>query len=453
MTRPPALLLLGACLCFPAAVPADDPAAGGASAGRGPEFPVKAEAVREDAEAPVSVRPLRRKAGGISPVRALPHEPRSGALSGYGEALTQRYIRQYSSPGGIAWLNAVIRRGEIYIPFIRGEIERRDLPPELLFLPVIESSYTPSAVSRSGARGLWQFMKNSMSPFDMKINDWMDERMDFWKSTEGGLRKLEENYRFFGDWALALAAYNTGLGGLRRVMERTGIRDYWVLSARKELRTETIHYVPKLLAVSHILSNPRRFGIDLWPENQHWTRIPAGRMVDLNMLAAEAETDGELLRSGNRELLYNISPPDGDYRIKVPARDAAALTAVLAKKETGLLKYYFHVIHSGDTLSALSRHYGVSVDLIQDANPGIRPRFLKPGQRIMIPAFRETGPYQRNRDAGDISFTGNYLVKKGETLWAIALAYNVDPEILADANGMDLNDTLREGRSLKVPIR
>jgi membrane-bound lytic murein transglycosylase D len=295
-------------------------------------------------------------------------------------------------------------------------------------------------------------MRNSMAPFDMTINDWMDERMDFWKSTDGALRKLEENYRATGDWALALAAYNSGLGGLRRVTERTGIRDYWVLSARKELRTETIHYVPKLLAVSHILLNPRRFGIDLWPENHHWTRIPVGRVVDLNLLAAEAGADRDLLYGGNRELLYNVSPPDGGYRLKVPGRDAAALAAALEKRETPLLKYYFHTIRSGDTLSALSRHYGVSVELIQGANPGIQPRFLKLGQRIMIPAFREVSPYQRPA-AGGASFTGNYLVKKGETLWAIALAYDVDPETLAEANGMGLNDVLREGRSLKVPIR
>jgi membrane-bound lytic murein transglycosylase D len=398
-----------------------------------------------------------RKTGAAAPVKVppdLPREPRRGTLPGYGEALTQKYIQQYSSPGGIAWLDAVIQRGSVYIPFIREEIEKRNLPPELLFLPVIESSYTPSATSKSGARGLWQFMRNSMDPFDMKINDWMDERMDFWKSTDGALRKLEENYRFLGDWALALAAYNSGLGGLRRVMERTGIRDYWALSARKELRTETIHYVPKLLAVSHILLNPRRYGIEFWPENRRWTRIPVGRPVDLNMLAAEAGTDGELLRSGNRELFYNISPPDGGYRLKVPGRDAAALAAALEKKETSLLKYYFHTIRSGDTLSALSRHYGVTVDLIQDANPGIRPRFLRPGQRIMIPAFREAGPYRRQQDAAaGLSFTGNYLVKKGETLWAIALAYDVDPETLAEANGMGLDDVLREGRSLKVPIK
>jgi membrane-bound lytic murein transglycosylase D len=186
-------------------------------------------------------RPLRRqeypRPAGLSPVSALPAVPAGLTAGGLDKELTRRYIAQYSSPGGVAWLNGIIRRGSPYIPFIREEIERRGLPPELLYLPVIESGYNPRAVSRSGAAGLWQFMKNSMGPFGMTVTELVDERMDFWKSTQGALSKLEENYRHFGDWALALAAYNTGLGGVNRVVQRTGVRDYWALCEKKEFRT------------------------------------------------------------------------------------------------------------------------------------------------------------------------------------------------------------------------
>jgi membrane-bound lytic murein transglycosylase D len=406
-------------------------------------------------------RPLRR--------RVFPRPDRftdSGVLSreetkarglsipGLEEALTRHYIKQYTSPGGIAWLNAVMRRAAPYLVFIRREIEERNLPPELLYLPVIESGYLATALSKSGAAGLWQFMKNSIGPFDMQVNDWMDERMDFWKSTQGALRKLEENYRYFDDWPMALAAYNTGLGGITRVVKDTGIKDYWVLSERKVLKTETIHYVPKLLAVAWIMAQPRRFGVEPWQDSLEWARIPVGRTVDLALLAAETGIDPALLRAGNQELIYNITPPDKAYQLKVPLAQAPLVTEILERKGPELIKNYFHTVRYGDTLSALALHYGVTAELIENANPGIRSRYLQIGSRLRIPALKEADPYQgRPAASGLADFQGDHLVKKGETLWAISLLYEVDPEILAQANGMGLNDTLREGRNLKVPIK
>jgi membrane-bound lytic murein transglycosylase D len=298
-------------------------------------------------------------------------------------------------------------------------------------------------------------MKNSIGPFDMTVNDWMDERRDFWKSTRGALKKLEENHKFLGDWALALAAYNTGLGAVNRTIQNSGIRDYWLLAEKKLLKSETVHYVPKFLAVAYILSNTRRFGLlPRWPEDPQWVRVKAERSADLSILAAEAGVDAETLKSANRELAFNVTPPGGNYYLKVRSSDAERVAAVLARKDLQLIKYYFHTIRSGDTLLALANHYGITVAQIQDANPGIQARYLKLGGRLLIPAFREAGPFNRPAaQAEGMVFGGNHLVKKGETLWSIALAYDVDPELLAEVNGMGLNDILREGRSLKTPIR
>ncbi|MDR2608559.1 MAG: transglycosylase SLT domain-containing protein [Treponema sp.] len=366
--------------------------------------------------------------------------------------LYQRYLKQYTSKGGKEWLEAVMKRAEPYIPFIREEIEKRGLPLELLCLPVIESGYSAKARSRSGAVGLWQFMKNSISPFDMKVNEWVDERRDFWKSTDGALRKLEENYNYFGDWALALAAYNAGLGAVSRIVKQTGISDYWELSRQKKLKTETIHYVPKLLAVSHILLNPRQYGMNpVWSGDYQWVRIPVGRAASLSLLASEAGMDQTLLFMANQELETGVTPIDKNYLLKVPAKDAGSIAAVLARKDIDLVKYYSHTIRSGDTLLALALHYGVSVDQIESMNPGIQPRYLRIGQRIIIPAFREVEPYRHRVAVEQRAFGGNHLVKKGESLWSIALAYDVDPELLAEANGMGMDSILREGRNLKVP--
>jgi membrane-bound lytic murein transglycosylase D len=405
-------------------------------------------------------RPLRAIQGGGNPAAETNQAPAvsyplltSSALE---QELTRYYIRQYSTPGGLDWLNGVLKRGSVYIPFIREEIEKRNLPPELLYLPVIESGYVPGAKSRSGAMGLWQFMMNSIAPFDMKVTDMLDERRDFQKSTRAALQKLQDNYNSLGDWPLALAAYNAGLGAVNRIVQRTGSRDYWELCEKKELKTETVHYVPKLLAAAWILSQPRRFGVDLWPAHIHWQTISAGRQVSLDMVATEAGIDSELLRQGNMELLYGLTPPDSSYRLKVPASALPLVSAALEREDLKLIRHYRYVIKYGDTLSALARHYGVSLRLIEQLNPGISNRYLQIGEAIVIPALADVAPYQSKPtapEAGDPVFNGTHLVKKGETLWSIALAYELDPEVLAKTNGMELTDILREGRTLKTPIK
>jgi membrane-bound lytic murein transglycosylase D len=272
-----------------------------------------------------------------------------------------------------------------WLPFIREEIARRNLPPELLYLPVIESGYKLRALSRSGAAGLWQFMRNSIAPFDMRVTSLVDERLDFWKSTQGALGKLEDNYRALGDWPLALAAYNMGLGGLQRVIRQSGLRDYWELAARNLIKTENAHYVPKFLAAAYVLSNPRRFGLDLdWSPDPRWTRIKAGAQVDLERLAQEAGIDAALLREANAECLQGITPSGSWYYLKVRGADADAVEAALLR--------------------------------------------------------------------GAPVFSRVHRVERGETLWGIGRLYRVPPEDLAEANGMGLNDILREGRTLRIPI-
>jgi membrane-bound lytic murein transglycosylase D len=413
----------------------------------------------EGTEIPVLPRPLRQVRTNLparfrqARIGALPENTSFSAISGLDNPLTQRYIRQYSSPGGITWLKAVMERGEPYLAFIRREVSERNLPEELIYLPVIESAYVPTAVSRSGAVGLWQFMRNSIGGYGMQVTDWADERMDFWKSTQGALQKLEDNYKQLGDWPLALAAYNAGLGGVNRIINQTGIKDYWILAEKKYFKTETIHYIPKLLAVSYVLSHPRQFGFPSpWSADPQWTRILLDRPVDLNLLAEHAGIDGDLLRMGNPELRYSITPPEQGYQLKVRSADAAAVIAVLEQNELPLIRHYFHTLSYGDTLSALAQHYHVTVDQIIAANPGTNPKYLQIGKRLRIPALTDAGPYRRKNASAGTDFTGQHVVKKGETLWSIALGYDVDPEVLAAANGMGLNDTLREGRILKTPI-
>jgi membrane-bound lytic murein transglycosylase D len=419
--------------------------------------------------APVVIdRPLR----GVQPQDTSPFPPPNSSsvspaphslltASALEQPLTKRYIIEYSSPGGIAWLDSVINNGSLYLPFIREEVSKRNLPPELLYLPVVESGFLASAKSRSGAVGLWQFMMNSIAPFGMKVNDLVDERRDFRKSTISALQKLEENYRSLGNWPLALAAYNTGLGGITRVVQRTKIRDYWQLCEKKELRNETIHYVPKLLAVSYILSQPRRFGLDYWPEAAAWAELPLGKQVSLDIIADETGADRELLRRLNMELLQGITPPDKTYRLKVPAAQAEQVAALLEREDFKPIHFHRYKVKYGDTVSALARYYQISIGLIEQHNPGILNRHLQIGETLTIPASQEAVPDRENISSGTkppVDDSGNrpvqtsYLVKRGDTLWSLAVRYGVDPQILARENGMELNDLLPEGKTLTIPI-
>jgi len=366
------------------------------------------------------------------------------------QPLTQYYIAQYSSSGGIAYLNAVMERGSIYLPFIMEEIEKRALPPELAYLPVIESGFLPTARSRSGAVGLWQFMMNSISPFNIKVNEIVDERRDFLKATRGALQKLDDNYRALGNWELALAAYNAGLGAVTRAIQREKINDYWELSRLKAIPTETIHYVPKLAATAYILSQPRRFGIENWEQAEEWAAIPLNRQVSLDILAAEADINRDLLRRLNAELLFGISPADSSYQLKVPAAQLEQINLVLEREDLRLIRYHYHVVRSGDTLWSMSRYYGTSIEIIEQHNPGLKNRYLRIGETIIIPAFRDVTPPVRQVLAQ--SLDGQYIVQKGDTLWSLSIRYGIDPQLLAESNNMELNQILREGRALKVPI-
>jgi membrane-bound lytic murein transglycosylase D len=285
----------------------------------------------------------------------------------------------------------------------------------------------------------------------------VDERRDFMKSTDAALRKLADNYAAFGDWNLALAAYNSGLGAVTRAIRKADAdkgKDYWSLRKQGLLAAETTSYVPKFLAVVAILSYPRRNGLDVdWDEGAAWESLELRKSVDLCLLADAAGIPLSDLKAGNAELRYTVTPPWSGYRIKVPAGSADAVKAALDDPSLKLLRYYLHKVRSGDTLSAIARHYGTPQPMIVQANPGMKPDLLRLGQVIVIPALKEAAPMEvAASDDAKLDFSGSYSVARGDTLWSISLRYDVQPEVLAEKNGLSLTSVIREGMVLRVPI-
>lgn len=385
---------------------------------------------------------------------------KSALLPKEGNQLYENYFKKYSSKQEQKHLAAIWEQAEYFVPFIEEKVKEYGLPPEVIYLPFVESNFKPDAVSRSGATGLWQFMTNSIDGYNMKIDEWVDERRDFWKATEAALKKLKYNYSVLKDWNLAIAAYNCGLGKMRRTVKEGGTSDYWKLCQKGLLSKETTHYIPKLLAVSDVLKERGRYGIkDKQAKPFQWARIALSQPVDIRLLAKETGIPRNILDIGNSELKFYVTPPaKTGYLLKIPADKAEKVKSVTDNKKTKLTDFHLYTVKAGDTLSHLSHHYGISVSMIQSFN-NVNPNNLKIGSKLVIPVSNpDITPYGGTLDFSawvpDISeegFAGEYKVQEGDTLWSIAKLFHTDIKHIAYFNHLELDSVLSIGKTLKVP--
>ena len=308
----------------------------------------------------------------------------------YAQSMIQKYIRAYTNTEFAKQsLVQILDDGELYRLYIRQELKKRQMPAALEYLPVVESEYKARATSHSGARGLWQFMENSIAPF-MKKNEWIDERLDPWKSTDAALSKLQDNYRMFGDWAIAIAAYNCGAGAMQRILAQSPQKSFWYLAEKGLLRDQSVQYVPKFLAISELSEHGAKYGIQL-PEITTSTRfaefdyVTVKGQVSLERIASELRLDYDTLSQLNRALVKSCTPPATEYAVRLPAGMERAATVALHAIAVS------HTVAKGETLFALSRLYGCSVDDICTANDIRRNDVLAVGKVLYIPAkYAET---------------------------------------------------------------
>lgn len=262
----------------------------------------------------------------------------SGMQSMEVDILRQKYLTDLQK-----WLYQVLDEGQQYRIYIRNELEKQKMPAILEYLALVESDYNPNAKSRSGATGLWQFMTNSVSGL-LEYNEYVDQRLDPWISTQAALKKLNMNYKTFGDWLLAITAYNCGAGALQRAIKQAGSRDFWYLSRNGYLSAQACGYVPKLLAIADAVENDRYYGVS-FPHARTWngatleTRagvfdyVSVSESVSLTKLAYELRIDEETFLSLNSALIKKITPPGKKYRIRFP--EGMKDSAVYALYEMG----------------------------------------------------------------------------------------------------------------------
>lgn len=307
----------------------------------------------------------------------------------------EKFRKQYLSEKWSKLLYAYLESAMEYRLYVRKAINEKEMPEVLEYLPVVESNYKTNAKSRSGAIGMWQFMSNSVWPF-LTLNDFVDERLDPWKSTDAALRKLTDNYNYFQDWLLAIASYNCGVGAMNKVLKKASEKDFWYLVDNKLLPQQTADYVPKLLAIADLAINSEYYGIDL-PDhkeeyeilenekNGNFDYITVKKAYSISQLAQELRIDTNTLKKLNPSYTRGMTHPAKESKIRLPlGMEQSALDAIA--KLTPIEFPFKYTVVAGDSLWSISRRYGVTVSAICELNDIKENAILKIGKVLYIPA-------------------------------------------------------------------
>jgi len=361
------------------------------------------------------------------------------------------YISYFSNRGRGVFERAFARSGryrDMMLPILKEE----GVPQDLIYLAQAESGFHPLAVSRVGARGIWQFMGSRARGYGLHHNMYVDDRQNPEKSTRAAARHLKDLYNQFGDWYLAMAAYNSGPGTVQAAVKRTGYADFWELYRRNVLPRETRNYVPIILAVTIMTKNLSQYGFDdvSMDGPLKFDTVTINYPVDLRLVAqciGATQTDIQEL---NPSLLRLTTPRDGKYDLHLPAGTKDQYqTAIASIPPEMRLWWRYHTVREGDTLASLSRTYRVTVKSIVQANSLDGTELLADSKLIIpLPAGRhasDTAAYARR--------ITRYPVHPGDTVETVAENFGVSPQMLRRWNGLH-GDSLRGRRvlALHLPI-
>ncbi len=361
-----------------------------------------------------------------------------------------------------AYITRVFTRAKRFLPYIVAEAESRGMPLEVALLPVVESAFDPFAYSHGRAAGLWQIIPGTGKRFGLKQNWWYDGRRDPVAATHAALDYLEYLYKLLDeDWLLAVAAYNSGEGNVKRAqrknLSRSRDTDFWSLSLPKE----TEAYVPKLLAIRAVVADPESLGLTLpaIEDAPYFEEVPTDSQIDLALAADLAGLDIDELYALNAGFNRWATDPDGPHRLMVPVDAAPVLTQALADlPDRERVKWVRYKVKNGDVLSNIARKNGTTVELLRQVN-GLNGSMIRAGKYLMIPtATRSLDSYTKSADSR-LSSTmsrprgvskAQHVVKSGESFWSIGKKYGVSTRNLAKWNGMAPGDTLSVGRKLVI---
>jgi membrane-bound lytic murein transglycosylase D len=368
---------------------------------------------------------------------------------------------QYFSMEKRSTMERWLVRAEPHLAYVRAVLTSFNLPPDLIVLPFIESGYNSMAYSHAGAGGMWQFMPYTGRRFGLTVDWWEDERRNPYKATVAAAKYLTVLYQMFGDWHLALAAYNAGEGKVSRAMAKSGQTDFFDLAKNPALlKQETRHYVPKFLAVLKIFQNLDTLGFRAvnWQAGPTMKEVPVPGGTDLLAMSQAVGMDWEQFHEANAGFRRQVSPPGRESTVYVPQAKYELAMAFL--KDPGSRPpagYQNYMAQAGDTWWNVSRRTGIPVAALREYNAQV-PDALTAGTAVRVPingSSKEAGLLAELEEKGSGAAappaSGKHRVGKGESLAAIASRYGVSASELAAANRLKTTSKLTIGRWLTIP--
>ena len=344
-----------------------------------------------------------------------------------------------------------------YIDLMRPIIKQKGLPEDLVYLPLIESGFNPKAYSWAHASGPWQFISSTGKTYGLTRNWWYDERRDFIKSTEAACDYLKFLYGLFGDWKLALAAYNGGEGRVGRTIKRQRTSDFWQL----DLRKQTEDYVPRFMAAILVAKEPEKYGFsaNYYPALKFET-VEIKHCLDLKEVAKKLEEDVQILRELNPELLRDVTPPGlSRYQLRIPPGKKELFWASYSDLSSkGATIFAQHKIRRGETLGRIAGKYGTTTAALAELNGISARKTLRAGQYLTVP-IRTKGSANYSQASSIPQIKANigngsyfaYTVKREDSLHKLALRYGTSISAIRRLNGFSSRRILYAGEKLKIP--
>jgi len=363
------------------------------------------------------------------------------------------FINYFSTTKGHETLQHALERGGRYREMIEGTLREEGVPQELIYLAQAESGFHPLALSRVGARGMWQFMSSRARGYGLQHNLWVDERQDPEKSTRAAAHHLKDLYNQFGDWYLAMAAYNSGPGTVQSAVKRTGYADFWELYRRNVLPKETRNYVPIILAVTIMAKNPAQYGLDdISPEQPvPYDAVVINYSVDLRLVAQCIDVSPATLQDLNPSLLRLDTPKDQNYELRLPVGTRDRYLAAIEPIPPQMRVWWrYHEVAEGDTLASIARTYRTSPEAIEKENHLLAGDELKSDSKLIVPI--PPGKHAATEDSASYArHTTRYKVRRGDTVQTVADNFSLPPTMIRRWNHLR-GDSLRGRRIVYVHL-
>lgn len=389
------------------------------------------------------------------------------------EARVVRYLKFYrDNPRGRAIARVWARKSGRLAPALKAEFAKAGLPTDLVWLSLIESGHNPTIRSPAGAAGLWQFMPESGRMYGLTVDRWVDERLDPTRSTEAAIMYLSDLHRRFGNWELAMAAYNMGHGGLSRAIQKFNSNDFWELCRYEAgIPWETTLYVPKIMAIAVVMNNKKAFGIaDVTPDAaERFEAVIVESATSLDHVARVGGVSEKTLTQLNPQLLAGRVPPvrpgqrSERFRVRVPVGTGAGITARLAQSEAESARLSSHVVKLGDTLDSVARNIGSDAAVLKTANRVGDDETLAAGTVLVVPrSARKDSAAPASPDVVVVpprrfDYPDRervfYIVRSGDTVNEIAKTFGVARGDVEAWNALDSSARLQPSMTLQLWVK